>query len=78
MPLYPALALLLGCGHGHRRQMDPGGHPSSLRLVACWRRGRLSAFCHAVRHVPTPGDISVALSYNPERLHAFARVRWKI
>jgi len=65
MPCYPAFALLLGSamavgGEGVRR-----GTRALSAIAGC---AALAAFTivFLVRHVPTPGDISVALSHHPQ------------
>jgi 4-amino-4-deoxy-L-arabinose transferase-like glycosyltransferase len=65
MPCYPALALLLGAAiHGGDRVLRFGTKVlaviSTLALIA------IVAILWLVRSAPTPGDISVALSQNPE------------
>jgi 4-amino-4-deoxy-L-arabinose transferase-like glycosyltransferase len=64
MPCYPALALLLGCamaaeGPWIRRGTRLLGLVVAAASVACF------AILIAVRHVPTPGDITAALSTHP-------------
>jgi hypothetical protein len=61
MPCYPALALLLG---------------SAMAMGGDWIRRGTRALAAAVililvRHVPTPGDISVALSHHPKAYTLF-------
>jgi 4-amino-4-deoxy-L-arabinose transferase-like glycosyltransferase len=86
LPVYPALALLIGSAMaGHGRWLDVGrkfvAAISAVCLVA------VAAILYAVRGVPTPGDISRALSRNPQAytlslghmedltLHSFAYLR---
>ena len=65
MPCYPAFALLLGSAMAtHGRWIQLGTRVLCV-LVACSAVAGI-AILIAVRHVPTPADISVALSYNPE------------
>ena len=64
MPCYPALALLLGCamateGKWIQRGTRVLGGISALAATAC------IVIALAVRNVPTPGDISAALSRHP-------------
>jgi 4-amino-4-deoxy-L-arabinose transferase-like glycosyltransferase len=64
MPCYPALALLLGSamaaeGPWIRRGTRLLGIVAAAASVACF------AVLMAVRHVPTPGDITAALSTHP-------------
>jgi 4-amino-4-deoxy-L-arabinose transferase-like glycosyltransferase len=65
MPLYPALALLLGCA------MDNEGKwvrvaSKTLAAVAAAAALLIAVALFMVRHVPTPGDISAALQQHPE------------
>lgn len=65
MPVYPALALLLGCalaaeGRWVRVGMRLVGIIAILGAVA------IGGILFAVRNVPTPGDISNALQQHPE------------
>ena len=65
MPCYPAFALLLGSAMAtHDRWIQLGTRVLCV-LVACSAVAGI-AILIAVRQVPTPADISVALSYNPE------------
>ena len=64
MPCYPALALLLGCAMATEGKWIQGGTRvlggiSALAATAC------IVIALAVRNVPTPGDISAALSRHP-------------
>ncbi len=64
MPCYPALALLLGSAMAEENAWTRGGTRvlsavSALAGIACL------AILFAVRHVPTPGDITAALSRHP-------------
>jgi 4-amino-4-deoxy-L-arabinose transferase-like glycosyltransferase len=64
MPCYPAFALLLGCamadeGVWIRRGTIGLSVVSGLAALACF------SVLIAVRHVPTPGDITAALSVHP-------------
>ena len=65
MPLYPALALLLGCA------IDTEGRwvtiaTKTLGAIAAVAALLIGAVLFAVRHAPTPGDISNALQQHPE------------
>jgi len=65
MPLYPALALLLGCA------IDTEGRwvtlaTKTLAAIASAAALLIGAVLFAVRHAPTPGDISSALQQHPE------------
>jgi 4-amino-4-deoxy-L-arabinose transferase-like glycosyltransferase len=64
MPCYPALALLLGSA------MAAGGNwirwgTRALGVITAGAALAATAILIAVRHVPTPGDISSALSHHP-------------
>jgi 4-amino-4-deoxy-L-arabinose transferase-like glycosyltransferase len=65
MPVYPALALLLGCV-----MVENGGWVRSgsrvLAVIAGLAVIAIAAILWQVRAVPTPGDISNALTQNPE------------
>ncbi|HWS18778.1 MAG TPA: glycosyltransferase family 39 protein, partial [Candidatus Elarobacter sp.] len=65
MPAYPAFALLLGCAMATRDKWIRVGTRVLCVLVVCCAVAGIGIL-YAVRHVPTPADISVALSYNPE------------
>ena len=65
MPIYPALALLLGCA------MDREGRwiaraTKSLAVIAAAAALLIAAALFAIRHIPTPGDIASALQQHPE------------
>jgi 4-amino-4-deoxy-L-arabinose transferase-like glycosyltransferase len=65
MPLYPALALLLGCA------IDTEGRwvtlaTKTLAAIASAAALLIGLVLFAVRHAPTPGDISSALQQHPE------------
>ncbi|MGH9724279.1 MAG: ArnT family glycosyltransferase, partial [Candidatus Acidiferrales bacterium] len=65
MPCYPALALLLGSAmtldsHWVRRGTRALALIAGCVAVACF------AILFLVRHVPTPGDISMALGHHPK------------
>lgn len=89
MPIYPAMALLIGsCVAQEDRLVRIG---TRFVTVFCAVAG-LAAVCIlvAVRHVPTPGDISNALSSHPSAyklslghmedltLDSFAYLRWPL
>jgi 4-amino-4-deoxy-L-arabinose transferase-like glycosyltransferase len=64
MPCYPALALLIGCAMATESSWICGGSRvlgviAALAAVACF------AIAWQVRSLPTPGDISSALSSHP-------------
>jgi hypothetical protein len=64
MPAYPAFALLLGCAMAQegvwvRRGTVALSIVSGIAALACF------SILFAVRHVPTPGDITAALSVHP-------------
>jgi 4-amino-4-deoxy-L-arabinose transferase-like glycosyltransferase len=64
MPIYPALALLIGSGMAMNGKVVRGG--TRLLTVVCGIAALAAiAILIAVRHVPTPGDISQALTSNP-------------
>jgi 4-amino-4-deoxy-L-arabinose transferase-like glycosyltransferase len=65
MPCYPAFALLLGSVMATRHKWIRVGTRVLCVLVTCSAVAGV-AILIAVRHVPTPADISVALSYNPQ------------
>jgi Dolichyl-phosphate-mannose-protein mannosyltransferase len=65
MPCYPAFALLLGCAIATRDKWIRIGTRVLFVLVTCCAVAGIGILI-AVRHVPTPADISVALSYNPQ------------
>jgi hypothetical protein len=64
MPIYPALALLIGSGMAMDGKVVRGG--TRLLTVVCGIAALTAiAILIAVRQVPTPGDISQALTSNP-------------
>ena len=65
MPCYPAFALLIGCAMATRVKWIQIGTRVLCVLVICSAVAGIGILI-AVRHVPTPADISVALSYNPQ------------
>jgi 4-amino-4-deoxy-L-arabinose transferase-like glycosyltransferase len=64
MPCYPALALLIGSAMAMNGRLVRGGTRVLTVLCACAVVAAI-AILVAVRHVPTPGDISEALSSHP-------------
>ncbi len=65
MPLYPALALLLGCGvAASDDSMRPGARVVSV--VAGCAAIVICGILVSVRGLPTPGDISTALTQNSD------------
>ena len=73
MPSYPAIRAPDRFGHCDERSSCPGWNAIADRVLLDCRSG-----CHryprrGARHVPTPGDISQALSSQPGGLHVIAR-----
>jgi hypothetical protein len=64
MPCYPAFALLLGSAMCEDNSWVRGG-TKALSIVSCIAGVLCFAILIAVRHVPTPGDITAALSVHP-------------
>ena len=64
MPCYPAFALLIGSAVAMNDRLIRGGTRALTVLCACAVAAAISILV-AVRHVPTPGDISQALSFHP-------------
>jgi len=65
MPCYPALALLLGSSIASGSRLLRFG-TKTLGVVAALAVLVIAAILWLVRGLPTPGDISVALSQNPD------------
>lgn len=65
MPLYPALALLLGCAIANEGKWI-NVSTKVLATIAGVAAVLVAAVLFVVRHVPTPGDISSALQQHPE------------
>jgi 4-amino-4-deoxy-L-arabinose transferase-like glycosyltransferase len=65
MPVYPALALLLGCSMGEYDSWTRGG-AKVLAGISAAAALAITAILWHVRNLPTPGDISNALTSNPE------------
>ena len=65
MPVYPALALLLGCAMaGESRWLRAGLRLAGTTCVLAV--AAIALILYSVRGVPTPGDISRALEQHPE------------
>jgi 4-amino-4-deoxy-L-arabinose transferase-like glycosyltransferase len=64
MPIYPAMALLIGSGMAMNGKVVRWGTRLLTMTYAIAALGAI-AILIAVRHLPTPGDISQALSYHP-------------
>ncbi|HYN15009.1 MAG TPA: glycosyltransferase family 39 protein [Terriglobales bacterium] len=65
LPIYPALALLIGSAMDTRsRWLEWGGKLLAVLAAICAVTSGI--ILYAVRGVPTPGDISEALSRNPQ------------
>jgi 4-amino-4-deoxy-L-arabinose transferase-like glycosyltransferase len=64
MPCYPALALLLGCAMAMEGKWIQRGTRVLTVITACAALAAITILV-AVRHLPTPSDISVALSTHP-------------
>jgi 4-amino-4-deoxy-L-arabinose transferase-like glycosyltransferase len=65
MPIYPALALLLGCAMDREGKFITFGS-RTIGVVSTVAAAVIAAILFAVRHVPTTGDISSALQQHPE------------
>ncbi|HEY2168952.1 MAG TPA: glycosyltransferase family 39 protein, partial [Candidatus Angelobacter sp.] len=65
MPIYPALALLLGCAMDSEGKLIAVGS-RTLALISTAAAAVIAAILFAVRHVPATGDISSALQQHPE------------
>jgi 4-amino-4-deoxy-L-arabinose transferase-like glycosyltransferase len=65
MPLYPALALLLGCAMDREGKFITAGS-RTLAFISAVAVAAIGAILFAVRHVPAIGDISSALQQHPE------------
>jgi hypothetical protein len=65
MPCYPALALLLGCAIDSEFRVLRFG-TKVLAVVSTLALAAIVTILWLVRGLPTPGDIAVALSQNPE------------
>jgi hypothetical protein len=65
MPIYPALALLLGCAMDSEGKLITAGS-RAIALISTASAAVIAATLFAVRHVPATGDISSALQQHPE------------
>ena len=65
MPIYPALALLLGSAMDHEDKFVTAGS-RVLAIISAAAAAVIGAILFAVRHVPATGDISSALQQHPE------------
>ena len=65
MPIYPALALLLGCAMDSEGKLITAGS-RTIALISTAAAAVIAAILFAVRHVPATGDISSALQQHPE------------
>jgi 4-amino-4-deoxy-L-arabinose transferase-like glycosyltransferase len=65
MPMYPALALLLGCAMDREGKLITAGS-RTLAFISTAAVAAIGAILFAVRHVPATGDISSALQQHPE------------
>ena len=65
MPCYPALALLVGSAVAREGAWIKGGY-RTVSVIAAAAAVVTAALLFLVRNVPAPGDISVALTQNPE------------
>jgi len=65
MPMYPALALLLGCAMDRDGKLITAGS-RTLAFISAAAVAAIGAILFAVRHVPATGDISSALQQHPE------------
>ena len=66
MPIYPALALLLACGVAGERQTRFAGAQESFQSLLLCAAIAIFAILVSVRGLPTPGDISSALTQNAD------------
>jgi 4-amino-4-deoxy-L-arabinose transferase-like glycosyltransferase len=65
MPIYPALALLVGCAMDNEGKFITFGS-RTIALISTMAAAMIAAVLFAVRHVPAMGDISRALQQHPE------------
>lgn len=65
MPIYPALALLLGCAMDSEGKLITAGS-RTIALISTVAAAVIAAILFSVRHVPATGDISSALQQHPE------------
>ncbi|HEV7676050.1 MAG TPA: glycosyltransferase family 39 protein [Candidatus Angelobacter sp.] len=64
MPIYPALALLLGCAMDAEGKFITAGS-RTIAVISTIAAALIGAILFAVRHVPATGDISAALQQHP-------------
>ena len=65
MPIYPALALLLGCAMDKEGKFVTFGS-RAIAMISTVAAAVIAAILFSVRHVPATGDISSALQQHPE------------
>ena len=65
MPIYPALALILGCAMEREGKWITTA-TKSLAAVAAAAALLIAALLFEIRHMPVPGDIASALQQHPE------------
>jgi 4-amino-4-deoxy-L-arabinose transferase-like glycosyltransferase len=65
MPIYPALALLLGCAMDKEGKFITFGS-RTIAVISTAAAAVIGSILFAVRHVPATGDISSALQQHPE------------
>jgi len=65
MPIYPALALLLGCAMDKEGKFITFGS-RTIAMISTVAAAVIAAILFSVRHVPVAGDISSALQQHPE------------
>lgn len=65
MPMYSALALLLGCAMDREGKLITAGS-RTMAFISTAAVAAIGAILFAVRHVPAIGDISSALQQHPE------------
>lgn len=65
MPIYPALALLLGCAMDEEGKLITAGS-RTIALISTMAVALIGAILFAVRLAPATGDISSALQQHPE------------
>ncbi|GAC1628165.1 MAG: hypothetical protein NVS9B13_25750 [Candidatus Acidiferrum sp.] len=65
MPVYPALALLLGCAMASESQWIRIGN-RTIGVISAVAAAAIAVIFFLVRGLPTPGDISTALEQHPE------------
>lgn len=65
MPVYPALALLLGCAIASENKWVRIGN-RTIGVISAVAAAAIAVIVFQVRGLPTPGDISTALQQHPE------------